>query len=71
MILEYSYCRGAVHLCEAHELADRSFLLRCVCRRHLVLATLYILLFGCHCSIAVAEAGCADAEYAVAKVVGK
>jgi hypothetical protein len=58
-------------LCEAHELVDRSLLLRCVCRRHLALATLYVLLFSCHCSIAVAEAGCADAKRAVAKVVEK
>lgn len=48
MTLEHSYCSRAVHLCEAHELADSSLLLRRIRWRHLVLAILYPL--WCHCS---------------------
>lgn len=62
MALQHSHCSSAVHLCKAHKLADRSLLLRRVCWRHLVLASLYLLLFGYCCSMAVAETGCAGGE---------
>lgn len=59
--LEHPYCRSAVHLCKAHELADGSFLLRRVCWRHLESAPLFTLLL----SVAVRQQSrslCADSE---------
>jgi hypothetical protein len=55
--LEHAHSGGAVHVGKAHELADRSLLLRRVCWRHFVLALLCALLLKCRCSVAVGDQG--------------